>query len=250
VHQQFTRKADGGQQNRGAGQRGRQETAPGFACGLASGHRNFTNFLQQFFIRFVFRQLFQQVRDLLPGLQQIQAVAAASQVRGQVVVLLPTLTGPPGQIAVPRTVELTVRDDRDTKVIGSRGGVFIANFIINSEDDISPGLSELLSQELERQGYAVIAPGTGGEVKLSVGLQHLTYAMAGTVGIEVTLSASVEVICTKGGDTLTSRYRTNHKEEFAFPPDEEKNSELINMVLGKSLDQMLADSKLRAFMSQ
>jgi uncharacterized lipoprotein len=178
-------------------------------------------------------------------------LAAASSAREpQVVVLLPTLTGPPGQIAVPRTVELTVRDDRDTKVIGSRGGVFIANFIINSEDDISPGLSELLSQELERQGYAVIAPGTGGEVKLSVGLQHLTYAMAGTVGIEVTLSASVEVICTKGGDTLTSRYRTNHKEEFAFPPNEEKNSELINMVLGKSLDQMLADSKLRAFMSQ
>ena len=175
--------------------------------------------------------------------------ASASAREPQVVVLLPTLTGPPGQIAVPRTVELTVRDDRDTKVIGSRGGVFIANYIINSEDDISPGLSELLSQELERQGYAVIAPGTGGEVTLSVGLQNLTYAMTGTVGIEVVLAASVEVICTKGGDTLTSRYRTNHKEEFAFPPNEEKNSELINMVLGKSLDQMLADSELRAFMS-
>ena len=177
-------------------------------------------------------------------------LAASSSAReSQVVVLLPTLTGPPGQIAVPRTVELTVRDDRDTKVIGSRGGVFIANYIINSEDDISPGLSELLSQELERQGYAVIAPGTGGEVTLSVGLQNLAYAMTGTVGIEVVLAASVEVICTKGGDTLTSRYRTNHKEEFAFPPNEEKNSELINMVLGKSLDQMLADSELRAFMS-
>ncbi|MDX2312992.1 MAG: YajG family lipoprotein [Gammaproteobacteria bacterium] len=67
---------------------------------------------------------------------------------------------------------------------------------------------------------------------------------------EVKLSAAVEAICTKGGDTLSSRFRTNHNEEFAFAPDDAKNSELINMVLGKSLDQMLADSQLRDFMSK
>jgi len=175
--------------------------------------------------------------------------ASSSAGEPQVVVLLPHLTGPPGKIAVPRTVELTVRDNRDSKIIGSRGGVFISNFVINSEDDISPGLSELLSQELERQGYAVIAPGTGGELTLSVEIKDLTYAMEGTVVTEVKLSAAVEAICTKGGDTLSSRYRTNHTEEFAFAPDQAKNSELINMVLGKSLDQMLADSELRDFMS-
>ena len=178
-------------------------------------------------------------------------VAASSAAREpQVVVLLPHLTGPPGKIAVPRTVELTVRDDRDSLIIGSRGGVFISNYIINSEDDISPGLSELLSQELERQGYAVIAPGTGGELTLSVALKSLSYEMGGTVATEVKLSAAVEAICTKGGDTLSSRFRTNHNEEFAFAPDDAKNSELINMVLGKSLDQMLADSQLRACMSK
>ena len=122
-------------------------------------------------------------------------VAASSVAREpQVVVLLPHLTGPPGNIAVPRTVELTVRDDRDSVIIGSRGGVFISNYIINSEDDISPGLSELLSQELERQGYAVIAPGTGGELTLSVGLKSLSYEMGGTLATEVKLSASVPPI--------------------------------------------------------
>jgi uncharacterized lipoprotein len=168
----------------------------------------------------------------------------------QVVVLLPDLTGPPGEIAAPRTVELSVRDDRDNKVIGSRGGVFIANFIINSEDDISPGLTELLAQELERQGYTVIAPGSGGEVRLSVALQELNYDMQGTVVSKVNLTSSVEVTCSKGGDTLTSRYGTKQKEEFAFAPNAAKNSELINMVLAKSLDRMLADKELREFMSK
>ena len=195
------------------------------------------------------RSVFLSPRTLVAVI--LLGLAAGSSAREpQVVILLPHLTSPPGEIAVPRTVELSVRDARDSKVIGSRGGVFIANFIIDSEDDISPGLTELLSQELEKQGYTVIAPGSGGEVTLSVALQKLTYDMEGTVVSKVNLSSSVEVTCTKGGDTLTSRYQINQKEEFAFAPNEAKNSELINRVLGKSLNRMLADTELRDFMSK
>jgi|GEM_PF-225299 len=179
------------------------------------------------------------------------SLAAMSCARSpQVVDLAPELTGPPGNIEGPRTVELSVRDDRSSKVIGSRGGLYAATSTITTENDISPGLTELLSQKLEQQGFTIVSPGSGGEVKLRVELQKLTYALGGSVLTEVTLSASVGVTCTKGGDTLTSRYGTNHKEEFASAPDEKKNSELINMVLGKSLDQMLGDKELRDFMSK
>jgi hypothetical protein len=74
--------------------------------------------------------------------------------------------------------------------------------------------------------------------------------MGGSVLTEIKLSSAVGVTCTKGGDTLTSRYETNHREEFATVPGEEKNSELINMVVGKSLDHMLGDKELRDFMSK
>lgn len=178
-------------------------------------------------------------------------LAAASCARSpQVVVLSPQLAGPPGKIEGQRTVELSVRDDRSSKVIGSRGGIYAATSTITTEGDISPGLSELLSQKLEKQGYTIVPPGSGGDVKLRVELQKLTYEMGGTVLTEIKLSSSVGVTCTKGGDTLTSRYGTNHKEEFATVPDEAKNSELINMVVGKSLDQMLGDKELRDFMSK
>ena len=165
-------------------------------------------------------------------------------------VLSPALTGPPGKIAAPRTVELSVRDDRSSTVIGSRGGLYAETSTITTEDDIGPGLTELLAQKLEQQGYTVVAPGSGGEVKLRVELQKLTYEMGGSVLTEITLSSSVGVTCTKGGDTLTSRYKTDHREEFATAPDQNKNSELINMVVGKSLDHMLGDTELRDFMSQ
>lgn len=195
----------------------------------------------------------QGVRPASLSLRTLLAVillglAAASCARPpQVVILSPQLAGPPDRIAEQRRVELSVRDHRSNKVIGSRGG---ADADITTQDDISPGLTELLSQKLEQQGYTVVSPGSGGEVKLVVELQELTYEMGGSVLTEIKLSSSVGVTCSKGGDTLTSRYGTNHREEFATVPDEEKNSELINMVLGKSLDQMLDDKDLREFMSK
>jgi uncharacterized lipoprotein len=189
------------------------------------------------------------VRALLTLL--VLCLSAASCARSpQVVDLSPKLMGPPGTIEGTRSVELSVRDDRSSKVIGSRGGLYAATSTITTKDDISPGLSELLSQKLEKQGYTIAPPGSGGEIKLRVELQKLTYELGGSVLTEVSLSSSVGVTCTKGGETLTSRYGTNYKEEFATAPDEAKNSELINMVLGKSLDQMLGDKELRDFMSK
>lgn len=179
------------------------------------------------------------------------SLAAAACARSpQIVVLSPPLSGPPGKIAMPRTVELSVRDDRSSKVIGSRGGLYAETSTITTEDDVSPGLNALLARKLEQQGYTVVAPGSGGEVKLGVELEKLTYEMGGTVLTEIKVSSAVGVTCSRGGETLTSRYETRHREEFATAPDARKNSELINMVLGRTLDEMLGDKELRDFMSK
>jgi uncharacterized lipoprotein len=178
-------------------------------------------------------------------------LAAASCARSpQVVFISPQLVGPPDRIAERRTVELSVRDDRSSKVVGSRGGVYAETSTITTEDDISPGLTRLIGEKLEQQGYTVVPPGSGGEIELSVELQKLTYETGGSVLTEIKLSSSVGVTCKKGNETLTSRYATNHREEFATAPDAEKNSELVNMVVAKSLDAMLADEELSDFMSK
>ena len=198
----------------------------------------------------------QGIQPVLFSLRTLVAVillglTAASCARSpQVVFLSPQLAGPPDRIAEQRSIELRLRDERSSNVIGSRGGLYAETSTITTEDDISPGLTELLTEKLEQQGFTVVPPGSGGDVELTVELQKLTYEMGGSVLTEIKLSSSVGVTCTKGGDTLTSRYETNHREEFAAAPDEEKNSELINMVVGRSLDEMLSDTELRDFMSE
>jgi len=168
----------------------------------------------------------------------------------QVVVLSPSLSGPPGKIAGHRTVELGVRDERSSKVIGSRGGLYAETSTITTENDVTPGLRTLLADKLEQQGYTVVPPGSGGEVKLDVELQKLTYETGGSVLTEVKVASAIGVTCTKGPETLTSRFETKHREEFAAAPDEAENAELINKVLGRTLDELLGDRELRDFMSR
>ena len=121
---------------------------------------------------------------------------------------------------------------------------------ISTQEDVSAGLVKIIAEQLEQQGYSVVPSGSGGQVVLIVTLEELTYAAKGSLPTEVELSSSIGVTSTNGGETMTSRYRTNHKEEFALAPDEEENSKLVNMVVGNSLDAMLADEELRDFMSK
>lgn len=181
----------------------------------------------------------------------VLGIAAASCAPSpQVVVISPDLADRPGNSARQPTVELAVRDGRSSKVIGSRDRYYAEKSTISTEADITPRLTELVSKKLESQGYTVVEPRSGGEVKLTVELQKLSYETIDSRFTEVKVSSIVGVTCSKGGDTLTSRYETNRREEFTTIPDEQSNSDLINSVVGKGLDEMLGDEKLMAFMSK
>ncbi len=163
--------------------------------------------------------------------------------------LSPALSGPPDRISRQPTIELIIEDKRGTKIIGSRGGTIDELATLKTQEDIRPSLTNKLRAELEEQGYLVLDAGGGAEAKLVVALEDLTYETGGSVLTEIKVGSQVGVTCSKGDRTLTSRYKTNHREEFATAPSEAKNSELINMVVGKSLDQLLADDELREFMT-
>lgn len=180
------------------------------------------------------------------------ALALAACARSpQTVMLAPSLTGPPGQIASPRTVDLVVTDNRDSLVVGSRGGIYSETANITTEEDVRPGLRSALSRALEKQGYSVVAPGSSADMKLAVDLQKLTYTTGGSGMLtEIKLSAAVGAACTKGGETISSRYETSQTRKMATAPDAAENSNMINQVLAKSIDEMLTDRELRDFMAK
>ena len=178
------------------------------------------------------------------------ALALAACARSpQTVMLEPTLTGPPGQIPLPRSVTLVVVDKRDSLVIGSRGGLYSETSTITTQDDVRPGIRDALTRALEKQGYTVLPPGSSADMQLTVELQKLSYVTQSSgVLTEIRVSAAVGAICSKNGDTLSSRYETNQTRKMATAPDAAENSRIINQVLSKSIEEMLTDTKLRDFM--
>ena len=175
--------------------------------------------------------------------------AASCAHEPQVVFISPELAGPPDRIAQQPRVDVAVQDGRATPIIGSRGGTIDELATIKTEGDITPPIAEEVTEELVEQGYLVVRPEDGADVKLVITLEDITYETGGSVLTEITVSSTVGVTATKGDRTMTSRYRTRHEEEFATAPGEEKNAELINMVVERSLEQMLADEELRDFMA-
>jgi uncharacterized lipoprotein len=188
----------------------------------------------------------------LAGSAFLALALSACALSPQTVMISPDLTPPPGQISGTRTVALEIKDDRDSVVIGTRGGLYSDTSTLSTEDDIRPGLGEPLTKALEKQGYNVVGPGDHADMKLTVELRTLTYeADVGTVtGTKIKVGASIGVTVRKGGDTLTSGYETRHTETMATAPDAKENEEVINTVLAKSLDEMLTDRELRSFMSE
>jgi len=96
----------------------------------------------------------------------------------QVVFISPHLAGPPDRISQQPRVDLAVEDGRATPIIGSRGGSIDELATITTEGDITPDLTKELAGELVKQGYVVVAPGDGADVKLVIELQDLTYEMS------------------------------------------------------------------------
>ena len=179
----------------------------------------------------------------------IACVLAACARSPQTVMLAPTLTGPPGQIPVPRTVELVVVDKRDSLVVGSRGGLYSETATITTEEDVRSGIRDPLMRAFEKQGYTVLPPGSSADVQLTIELEKLSYVTQGSgVLTEIKVSSAIGAIARKGGDTLSSRYETNQTRKMATAPDAAENSQIINQVLAKSIDEMLTDTKMRDFM--
>lgn len=170
----------------------------------------------------------------------------------QTVMISPELTPPPGKLSGARTVALEIKDDRNSVVIGTRGGLYSDTSTLSTEDDIRPGIREPLARALEKQGYTVVGADDPADVKLTVDVRSLSYeAEVGTVtGTRIKVGASIGVTVRKGGDTLTSGYETRHTETMATAPDAKENEEVVNMVLGRTLDEMLADRELRDFVSE
>lgn len=146
-------------------------------------------------------------------------------------------------------VNVIAVDARDSKAFGTRGGVYADSATIMPANDVDQAIADAVRRGLQSLGFNAYNPGTGATT-LEVRLEKLEYvpqpdALLSKVRLNLTLSA----IAKRDNVTHTATYESSATRQFLFTPSQGTNQDLINGILGKTIQRMLNDPEMIRFLA-
>lgn len=137
---------------------------------------------------------------------------------------------------------LIITDARNNPVLGKRGGVYKETSTIITEGDITEKIYHRVVTAFSKANY-VIDPSA--KTQLNITITKLSYEGYGINRInEVEVRAEIHAIVTREEGTLTRTFKESRNNKVLMAPDERKNEELINEILGSVIQRVLDDEKL------
>ena len=167
----------------------------------------------------------------------------------QTIVLYPQATLASPFYGQGRSISISVKDRRSSRVLGSRGGVYKNSSVITISNDIKAALlvaAQNSAAQLGFDGSSSLAP-----AQLTLVLEELSYDTV-TQGLmnTISLNAKISLITKVGGSSHTGHYRTQRSHQFPQLPKAPKNQEIINEVLSTSLERGFSDISLANFLAK
>ena len=148
-----------------------------------------------------------------------------------------------------RPVIVSVDDRRESKTIGSRGGMYSETSVITIKNDLSQAVLAAAKGRLAVQGFDVNstnAEATNMVVVIDdISFEPLNSAIGNVIEVQVVFLAELQ----SRDEKFTSSYTSKSNRKTVMAPNEEDNSELLTGLVSKTMDRMFADPKLQAFLS-
>ncbi|KEQ18859.1 YajG family lipoprotein [Endozoicomonas numazuensis] len=147
------------------------------------------------------------------------------------------------------TVSVTVYDERLSRSLGNRGGVYSSTNAITTNDRLALAIRSSVELGLREMGLRVTE---SEEVpQFQVYLDSLEYRVPeGSYITQVDLSAKIRARVIKNGQSFEGVYSSEISERVPKAPSDDKNEELIDKVLSDVLSRSLADPGLTSFLNQ
>lgn len=146
-------------------------------------------------------------------------------------------------------VTLQVVDNRSSRVIGSRGGVYADTANISTANDITTPIYGELVPGLRALGYEVVGADQASKADLRVLVDAIEYrTIGGRVLTDIETAATVRAVARVGNREFTGRYRGTQTKEVLRAPSQADNDELVNAAISRVLERMLTDRELLEFM--
>ena len=140
---------------------------------------------------------------------------------------------------------IEVKDNRQSNVIGFRGGIY-DTATITTEEDIAPSLQNEITRVYRELGYQIADPGSATDARLAFGVQDITYTarqnnLLWNIEVAVTIRADIET----GGRIASNTIEDRLSKEFPNPPTPAQNGNLVNDVINRVLKRLVEDETLR-----
>ncbi|GAB2710136.1 YajG family lipoprotein [Halomonas garicola] len=166
----------------------------------------------------------------------------------------PERSAPVAQVGNGQEVAVFAQDGRDTDVIGQRsGGGMSTSRITVSSHILIPQLQREAERAVRDMGFTPVSEQAEGRPTLTLELARLNYARGdgANPGIdEAQLEGVLRAIAKNDGTTYTGTYTSRRTQEYALKPDSDKNTEMLNELLGKALDRAFNDGELGALLAR
>lgn len=169
----------------------------------------------------------------------------------------------PQQVAVePRTdesfpsaassgisVNVLVRDTRETAELGSLGGTYPESSMLTASNNITGDIQALLAGKLVDAGYDVVTEGA--RFQLRVDLRELSYERDSSgVGSEVRVVADLLARIEEGSAYFENTYIERQSQTRATRPTAEDNKMFVEETLNASLDRLVRSQRLNEFLAR
>lgn len=167
----------------------------------------------------------------------------------QAIQLAPKFSAPSARVVNGSPVHVRVSDQRQNKVLGSRGGAYPETSVVTIGNDLSLAVEKSLAAHMAAMGYATDSL-SADTVDLHVIFDSLVYdhRKEEGVGYDMDMLAAVNVVASRGNEHYEGRYRVKRKQKFFKAPSNPDNIEQVNGLVVEVLNSMFEDPKLVAFL--
>lgn len=184
------------------------------------------------------------------GLVLLLSLFSACALSPQQVTINPTVDTAVTRFGSGQLVQVTVEDLRESKVIGSRGGIYKETSVITIANDITAAIAKAVEATLAMQGFNIAADDQQASAHVNVVIKELSYTVPKqTIGKKLSLNAALMLKASSQGETYKKGYESTRNWQGAVSPSEANNERMINGLLSDILLRMFSDEKLQAFLS-
>lgn len=161
----------------------------------------------------------------------------------QTVSISPLLVNNGNNHPAGKRLAIRVRDVRQNKVIGYRGGVY-TTASITTTPELTQSVSEKVAQYYRESGFQIASGNETPDISLEIDIRDLHYqARRKKILWNVKVYAAISATATVDGRKKTLQLDDSNTREFATHPSTRQNEILINDVFSKLLQRLLDNRK-------